>query len=82
MEEDAKLDLIDSSNLTYLIPQATNFRLEDELKHVKQSHEDVFKSIERRESLFFETQMNPSTSTSFYEHLMSRMTLSGLLWRE
>ncbi|RYP32747.1 hypothetical protein DL766_003835 [Monosporascus sp. MC13-8B] len=58
MEEDAKLDLVDSSNLTYFIPQATKFRLEDELKDAKESHEDVFKSIERRESLFFDESVD------------------------
>ncbi|RYP80113.1 hypothetical protein DL769_002599 [Monosporascus sp. CRB-8-3] len=58
MEEDAKLDLVDSSNLTYFIPQATKFRLEDELKDVKGPHEDAFKSIERRESLFFDESVD------------------------
>ncbi|RYP18885.1 hypothetical protein DL765_003673 [Monosporascus sp. GIB2] len=58
MEEDAKLDLVDSSNLTYFIPQATEFRLEDALKDAKESHEDVFKSIERRESLFFDESVD------------------------
>lgn len=61
MEEDADqetssqpaLDFIDSSSLTYFIPQSTKFQLEDEFDEGTRHCEDVFKSIERREALFF-----------------------------
>lgn len=67
MEDDASqetssqsaLDFIDNSSLTYFIPQSTRFQLQDEFdegngnSHKDKSYEDIFKSIERRESLFF-----------------------------
>ncbi len=59
----ASLDFIDSSGLTYFIPQPTNFRLEDEFKdnEDEKSYEDRFKAIEGRDSLFF-GRRNSSTA--------------------
>lgn len=52
------MDLVDESNLTYFIPQATSFNLEDVFAGAKGPYEDVLKSIEQRESLFFGTRNN------------------------
>ena len=49
------VDLIEESSLTYFIPQATSFNIEEEFANAnaKGPYEGVFKSIEQRESLFF-----------------------------
>lgn len=52
------MDLVDESNLTYFIPQATSFNLEGVFANATGPYEDVFKSIEQRESLFFGTRNN------------------------
>ena len=59
------VDLIEESSLTYFIPQATSFNLEETFANVEGPHEEVFKSIEQRESLFFGRSARSAT------HLLS-----------
>jgi hypothetical protein len=47
------LDLVDKSNLTYLIPRATDFDINKFFKDQNLPHESLLDSIEQRESLFF-----------------------------
>jgi hypothetical protein len=49
------LDFIDNSSLSYFIPLATDFNLEETFKDTRESAQAVFAEIERRESLFFGT---------------------------
>ena len=46
-------DFVHSSFLSYKIPRATDYRLEQALEQHDGPPEDFFESIENRESLFF-----------------------------
>ncbi|CAJ2513294.1 Uu.00g014130.m01.CDS01 [Anthostomella pinea] len=52
------LDFMDNSSLTYFIPLATNFRVDDVVEGTKAPYQELFDSIERRESLFFDESVD------------------------
>ncbi|KAI0111424.1 TRAPP trafficking subunit Trs65-domain-containing protein [Daldinia grandis] len=51
-------DLVDDSTLTYFIPLATNFDVEEAFKNDADKSEEPFSSVERRESLFFDESVD------------------------
>ncbi|KAI0844094.1 TRAPP trafficking subunit Trs65-domain-containing protein [Daldinia vernicosa] len=51
-------DLVDDSTLTYFIPLATNFDVEEAFKKDVNKSEEPFSSVERRESLFFDESVD------------------------
>lgn len=48
------VDLLDDSSLTYFVPLATDFHVEEAFKDDIEKSEQPFSSVERRESLFFD----------------------------
>ncbi|KAI1646017.1 TRAPP trafficking subunit Trs65-domain-containing protein [Daldinia loculata] len=51
-------DLVDDSTLTYFIPLATKFNVEEAFKNDVDKSEEPFSSVERRESLFFDESVD------------------------
>ncbi|KAI1660848.1 TRAPP trafficking subunit Trs65-domain-containing protein [Daldinia decipiens] len=51
-------DLVDDSTLTYFIPLATDFDVEEAFKNDANKSEVPFSSVERRESLFFDESVD------------------------
>ncbi|KAI0900133.1 TRAPP trafficking subunit Trs65-domain-containing protein [Annulohypoxylon nitens] len=52
------VDLLDDSSLTYFVPLATDFRVEEAFKDGIEKSEEPFSSVERRESLFFDESVD------------------------
>lgn len=52
---DAGLDFLEHSYLTYMIPFATSFSPEQDIKQKPSSNVSILDNIEQRESLFFGT---------------------------
>ncbi|KAI1632774.1 TRAPP trafficking subunit Trs65-domain-containing protein [Biscogniauxia mediterranea] len=52
------LDFVDDSSLSYFIPLATDFKIDESLKHPEKSYQEVFDSVERREVLFFDESVD------------------------
>lgn len=60
---DTGLDFLEHSYLTYIIPFATNFDPEQDLRRTKPSKTSPIDSIEKRESLFFGKSLSPCNCT-------------------
>ncbi|KAI1450567.1 TRAPP trafficking subunit Trs65-domain-containing protein [Annulohypoxylon stygium] len=52
------VDLLDDSSLTYFVPLATDFHVEEAFKDDIEKSEQPFSSVERRESLFFDESVD------------------------
>lgn len=59
-------DLVDDSTLTYFIPLATKFNVEEAFKNDVDKSEEPFSSVERRESLFFGMSFYISSKRSIF----------------
>ncbi|KAI1504610.1 hypothetical protein F5X99DRAFT_20298 [Biscogniauxia marginata] len=66
------LDFVDDSSLSYFIPLATSFQIDESLKDSEKTYQEVFDSIERRENLFFGRQMRILSRRSILTVLIPR----------